>query len=85
MTTLGYGEGGLEGVLLWHSDPDHVFEAASKRAARDARDVMIPDTSQFDDDGSLAIIVRFRDREIWQVRRDGEWRDVCVMDTDADE
>ena len=85
MTRYGSGHGGLEGVLLINSFPDHVFEGKSKRIAREARDTMITDPSQFDADERLAIVIRFRDREIYQVRRGGAWVDVCVMTTDEDD
>ena len=73
------------GVLLRTISPDHIFSGVSKRRAREVRDVVITDTTDFDRDGRLAIIVRFRDREIWQVRRDGAWVDVCVHDVDEDD
>ena len=85
MNAIGYAHGGVEGVLLQLRSPSDVFEGPSKRRARGARDAEILDTSRFDDDGRLAIIIKFRHREIWQVRREGEWVDVCVMDSDADD
>ena len=73
----GRGRGGSEGVLVRLRGPEDVFEAASKGAARRLRDEAIPDTGEFDDNGTFAVIVKWRSREVWQVRHDGAWRDVC--------
>ena len=77
MTSYGRARGGEEGTLLRITDPGHVFEGASKGACRRLRDGRIPDTSSFDEDGRLAVILKWSDREVWQARRDGEWKDIC--------
>lgn len=85
MRMFGRRQGGVSGVLLITRSPNDVFEGPSKGAARRVRDTSIPDTTPFDEDERLAIVMRFRGKEIWQVRRGGNWVDACVMAEDADE
>lgn len=85
MRSFGQRRGGLDGVLLRMISPEHIFEGSSKADARRVRDTLITDTTPFDSDGRHAIVIRFKGREIWQVRREGSWVDVCIMDVDADE
>ena len=65
---------------LLHTEHDevHVFDGTRKGDARRARDAAIQDTFEFDNNQELAVILRWGDREVWQVRRNGEWRDICV-------
>lgn len=69
--------GGDDGVLLRQRSPDDAFEGRNKGAARRARNAAIPDPQEFDDDPTLAIILKWGRKELWQVRRRGEWRDMC--------
>ena len=83
MRQVASGLGGAGLVLLETRDPADIFDAGSKVLARAMRDAAIPDTTDFDENERLAIIIRFRDREHWQVREDGEWKDLCrKKDTD---
>ena len=78
MTDHAAGTGGHPHALVMTRGPADVFEAASKGAARRLRDSAIPEPREFDDDERLAIILKWGDRTLWQVRREGEWRDLCV-------
>lgn len=80
MKSYGAARGGLDQVLVMTRIPADVFSGATKRAVRSLRDAAITDTSDFDDDPRLAIILRWgRGREVLQVRREGAWRDLCVI------
>ena len=84
MNIIAQGRSGKAGILLLMRRVTDVFSADSKGDARRARDTEIPDTGEFDNDGRLAIVIKWADREIWQVRRGGAWVDVCVMDSDGE-
>ena len=73
------------GILLLQRGERDVFEAASKAAARKMRDAAITDAGEFDADERLCVTLRWRGREKWQARRDGQWVDICIGALDADE
>ena len=83
MTRLGKASSG--GILLTTRGARDVFEASTKGAARRKRDAAIPDTSAFDRDERLCITLRWREREKWQARRNGQWVDICIGRADEDE
>ena len=83
MTKLSEASSG--GVVLATRGARDVFEGASKGEARRKRDAAIPDASVFDADERLCITLRWRGREKWQARRDGQWVDICISQRDADE
>ena len=58
--------------------PDDVFEGRNKTAARRRRNATLRDPHDFDADEQLAVILRWGNREVWQVRRDRAWLDVCM-------
>lgn len=61
-----------------------IFEGNSKAAARRARDSSDINVDRFDNHPRLAIVLRFRGRSVWQIRKDGRWHDFKVV-RDADE
>lgn len=86
MTTTERGRASSSGgiVLLARGARD-VFEGRTKAEARRKRDAAIPDASAFDADGRLCVTLLWRDRKRWQVRRNGQWVDVCRRNSDRDE
>ena len=83
MTITGAAAPG--GVLLMTRGAQDAFEGPSKGHARRMRDAAIADASVFDADARLCITLRWRDRQTWQARRDGQWVDICVHRVDRDE
>lgn len=78
MTAFLEGHGGHDRVLVRLRGADDVFEGRNKSAARRARNATIRDMADFDRDPQLAVVLKWANREVWQVRRDGSWLDVCM-------
>ena len=79
----GVGGGGGGGLLL--RSPVDTFNGATKAAAETARDADpggITDTTPFDDNPNLAIILTWPvtpTNTVYQVRRGGAWADVTTV------
>ena len=74
----GTGSGGSGGGLLLRTPPD-TFNGATRAAAETARDAGITDTTPFDDNPNLAIILTWPvtpTNTVYQVRRGSAWADV---------
>ena len=74
----GTGTGGSGGGLLLRTPPD-TFNGATRTAAETARDAGITDTTPFDDNPNLAIILTWPvtpTNTVYQVRRGSAWADV---------
>ena len=74
----GTGSGGSGGGLLLRTPPD-TFNGATRTAAETARDAGITDTTPFDDNPNLAIILTWPvtpTNTVYQVRRGSAWADV---------
>ena len=73
----GRGSGGGGGILL--RVPNDVFNGATKAAAETARDAAITDTTPFDENPALAIIITWPvavTDTVYQARRGSAWADV---------
>ena len=77
MTIFGPHQGGAEETILVQL-PDSTFTGTTKGEARRHRDAVITNTQPWDEDEKLAITLKWSNRTLWQVRRDGAWKDVCV-------
>ena len=79
---LGSGGGGAGGGGIAFRTPRDIFNGANRAAAEAARDSTITDTTQWDDDPILGIILTWPvvvANTIYQVRRGGQWVDVDVL------
>lgn len=73
----GGGTGGARGGGPILRDPPDEFSGANRAAAESARDMAIPDTSDFDDNPNLAIVMTITAGAdagtFYQARRGGSW------------
>ena len=77
--SLGPGGGGGQGGGLLLRSPVDTFNGATRAAAETARDAGITDTTPFDDNPNLAIILTWPvtpTNTVYQVRRGSAWADV---------
>ena len=77
---IGTGSGSGGGLLL--RTPPDIFTAATRAAAETARDAAITDTTPFDDNLNLAIILAWPatpTNTVYQVRRASAWADVTAV------
>ena len=77
--SLGPGGGGGQGGGLLLRTPPDTFNGATRAAAETARDAGITDTTPFDDNPNLAIILTWPvtpTNTVYQVRRGSAWADV---------
>ena len=76
----GRGGGGGGGIIL--RTPADIFNGATRAAAETARDAGITDTTPFDDNPNLAIILTWPvtpTSTVYQVRRGSAWADVTAV------
>lgn len=66
-------------ALLAHRSPPDIFEAKTKAGARKKRDRAIPDPAEFDAAPHLCIELRFGRKTTRQVRRNGQWENLCIL------
>ena len=79
---LGSGGGGAGGGGIAFRTPRDIFNGANRAAAEALRDSTITDTTEWDDDPILGIILTWPvvvANTIYQVRRGGQWVDVDVL------
>ena len=79
---LGSGGGGAGGGGIAFRTPRDIFNGATRTAAEALRDSTITDTTEWDDDPILGIILTWPvvvANTIYQVRRGGQWVDVDVL------